>query len=274
MRVFIFILWLILGIIYWWIWDSGVESCCDNGSAKTTEITPVKKEPKVTKIINKSMLPLAFGWGAEKTILGDGFKVYKDSILNTLKNGEILEITGLYRKSETNTTKFTNLGIARAKKIRLLFPDIPDNRVRLFGKIVGEKDGEKSNNFVSALFRSAVNNENIKEFEDLALIYFPFNSTNKLDNSKIEKYLDEVAVRVKKTGKIVYLIGHTDSIGSDESNIVLGKRRAIVVRDYLISKGVSTQKIKVESKGESSPIARNDTSDGRAKNRRVELKIK
>ncbi len=274
MRVFVFILWLILGLIYWWIWDSGVDSCCKGDSTKTTEMIPVKKKTEPTKVITKSTLPLAFSWSEELTIKGDGFQAYKDSILNALKSGEILEITGLYRENEKNTTKFPNLGIARANEVRKLFSEIPDDRIRLFAKMIGEKDGERTNNFISARFKNAINNANIKEIDDIALIYFPFNSTNKLHSAKVEKYLDDVAVRVKSSGEKVYLTGHTDSIGSDESNIVLGKRRAIVIRDYLVSKGVSTGKIIVNSKGESAPIATNASSDGRAKNRRVELKIK
>jgi len=140
--------------------------------------------------------------------------------------------------------------------------------------LVGEGDGDKTNNFFSARFKNAVNNANIKEIDDVALIYFPFNSTNKLNSSKVENYLNDVATRVKKTGEKVFLTGHTDNIGSNESNIVLGKRRAVIVFDYLVSKGVSTSQIVTKSKGENSPIARNDSSAGRAKNRRVELKIK
>ncbi len=274
MRVFIFILWLILGIIYWWIWDSGVDSCCKGDSAKTTEIVPVKKTAESTKIIKKSTLPLSFSWSAEKTIKGDGYNAYKDSILNALKDGEILEITGLYRESEKNTTKFPNLGLARANETRKLFPEIPDNRVRLYGKLIGENDGDRTNNFISARFKNAINNENIKEIDDVTLIYFPFNSTNKLNRKKVENYLDDVAVRVKKTGEKVFLTGHTDNIGSDESNMVLGKRRAVIVFEYLVSKGVPASQIVTKSKGESSPIATNNSSAGRAKNRRVELKIK
>ncbi len=274
MRVFVFILWLILGLIYWWIWDSGVDSCCKGDSTKTSEIVPVQKKAEPTKVITKSTLPLAFKWSGEETIKGDGFKAYKDSILNALKDGEILEITGLYRENEKNTTKFPNLGIARANKVRELFSEIPDNRIRKFAKMIGEKDGDKTNNFISATFKNAINNANIKEIDDVALIYFPFNSTSKLQSGKVEKYLNDVAERVKSSGEKVYLTGHTDKIGSDESNHVLGIKRASVVRDYLVLKGVSIANIIIDSKGESAPIATNATSEGRAKNRRVELKIK
>lgn len=273
MRVFIIILWLILGVIYWWIWDRGVDNCCDGNNTTTTEQVAAKTQPETAKIIKKSDLPLAFNWDGEKTIQGERFNAYKDSILGTLKNGEIFEITGYYRSDEKNTTKFENLGLARANETRKLFSEIPDDRIRLFGKLTESNENDKSNKFVSASFRSAVNNENIKEVDDVALIYFPFNSTNKLNNAKIEKYLSDVAERVKKTGEKVSISGHTDDIGSEESNILLGQRRANVVKSFLISKGVSASQLITTSKGESSPVVVNSSSANRAMNRRVELKI-
>ena len=109
--------------------------------------------------------------------------------------------------------------------------------------------------------------------EDFKQTKTPSNSTSKLDNSKIESYFDDVAERVIKSGEKVNLIGHTDITGAEASNLRLGTKRANIVRDYLLGKGVPAGQISVSSKGENSPIASNTSSDGRAKNRRVELKI-
>lgn len=65
--------------------------------------------------------------------------------------------------------------------------------------------------------------------------------------------------------------GHTDSIGPDAYNQSLGQRRADSVRDYLVGKGVSSSRLTTSSYGESRPVATNDTDEGRALNRRVEL---
>ena len=65
--------------------------------------------------------------------------------------------------------------------------------------------------------------------------------------------------------------GHTDSTGSDELNRRLSYDRAITVRDYLITQGVEASTIDVEGLGPSRPVATNDTSEGRARNRRVEI---
>ena len=69
------------------------------------------------------------------------------------------------------------------------------------------------------------------------------------------------------------IIGHTDSKGSDAYNMALGMRRAVAVRDKLIEFGLDPARIiGVESRGESEPIAPNDTEQGRFENRRIEFK--
>ena len=69
------------------------------------------------------------------------------------------------------------------------------------------------------------------------------------------------------------IIGHTDSKGTDAYNMALGMRRAIAVRDKLLEFGLDPSRILgVESRGESEPIATNDTEEGRFENRRIEFK--
>lgn len=67
--------------------------------------------------------------------------------------------------------------------------------------------------------------------------------------------------------------GYTDSRGSDSFNQQLSQKRAEAVRGYLVSRGVPQERIQAAGRGEASPIATNDTADGRASNRRVEIII-
>lgn len=71
----------------------------------------------------------------------------------------------------------------------------------------------------------------------------------------------------------VIVIGHTDSIGSDEYNMRLGQRRAEAVKAYLVSKGIDSRTIRTESRGERDPVADNKTALGRAKNRRAVVEV-
>ena len=87
--------------------------------------------------------------------------------------------------------------------------------------------------------------------------------------------LDQVAEALKAQGsdKRMVVEGHTDSQGSDQINQPLSLNRATAVRDYLVSRGVSSEKISAVGMGSSRPIADNTTPENRANNRRVEIII-
>jgi outer membrane protein OmpA-like peptidoglycan-associated protein len=70
------------------------------------------------------------------------------------------------------------------------------------------------------------------------------------------------------------LVGHTDSVGSDEYNQRLSLRRAEAVRNHLVSQGINPARITVDGRGESQPEVPNDTEANRAKNRRVEITLR
>lgn len=71
----------------------------------------------------------------------------------------------------------------------------------------------------------------------------------------------------------VVLIGHTDAVGSKEANVLLSKRRANNVANYLVSHGIDSSRIEVKGVGENDPIASNATPEGRQQNIRVEMII-
>ena len=87
--------------------------------------------------------------------------------------------------------------------------------------------------------------------------------------------LDQVAEALKDQGDVKPMVveGYTDSVGSDTTNQKLSKDRAESVRAYLVSKGVPSDKITSVGKGKANPVASNDTPDGRANNRRVEIVV-
>ncbi|AZO91662.1 OmpA family protein [Pseudomonas sp. QLc11A] len=106
----------------------------------------------------------------------------------------------------------------------------------------------------------------------LSDLLFVFNQSDLTPTAKsqldalMSQFLDADVVSIK-------VVGHTDGVGSDAYNQALSERRASSVAEYLISQGVAPNKVTSEGKGESQPIADNETDEGRAKNRRVELHI-
>ena len=69
------------------------------------------------------------------------------------------------------------------------------------------------------------------------------------------------------------MVGHTDSVGSEEYNMTLSKNRAYAVTNYIKSKGISESRLNTNWFGETQPIHDNSTAEGRAKNRRVNVAI-
>ena len=101
-------------------------------------------------------------------------------------------------------------------------------------------------------------------------VNFDFNS-NRLTRVSMDS-LDVLAEALLRNPLIELEIrGHTDNRGDPLYNLDLSQRRADVVRDYLVAVGIEIRRLKAVSFGESNPIAPNDTSTGRALNRRVEI---
>lgn len=101
-------------------------------------------------------------------------------------------------------------------------------------------------------------------------IFFDYNKYELKAESFPE--LDRLAGFIKANKiKAVKIIGHTDSIGTDEFNIELSKKRANAVKAYLIGKGIPESSININGLGSSKPIDTNANENGRAKNRRVEI---
>jgi OmpA-OmpF porin, OOP family len=104
-------------------------------------------------------------------------------------------------------------------------------------------------------------------------IFFATGSNKLLAKSTVS--LNNVAKILKDNPSYIADIeGHTDNTGTEEKNDVLSEARAQVVADYLKSKGVSESQITSKGMGMRSPVADNTTPTGRARNRRVEMKIR
>lgn len=141
--------------------------------------------------------------------------------------------------NEIRKQKMINLPVLSENKIY--------NQVRIFVLF------EERNHFIleNLLFEnnSAVLNENSFQILD-----------------KLIDYLNDDA-----TG-IFEISGHTDNVGSSIDNFLLSQQRADVVVDYLISKGIKAERLTAKGYGESLPIADNNLPEGRAMNRRTEIK--
>jgi len=117
--------------------------------------------------------------------------------------------------------------------------------------------------------------EEIITFDPITLenIYFDFDSS--VIKPEFAVVLEKEAKKIfqDKAHKGIIIEGHTDSIGTAEYNQLLSERRSNVIKELLVSKGISASILTAKGVGEEKPIADNTTKEGRKRNRRVEFHV-
>lgn len=105
------------------------------------------------------------------------------------------------------------------------------------------------------------------------IVYFDFNGTTvtKEEKTKLDNFSKTMAEQKEATFNID---GFADSKGNDDYNMKLSQKRADAVVKYLKKKGINVKALEVKAYGEANPVGDNETEEGRAKNRRVEVKMK
>jgi OOP family OmpA-OmpF porin len=262
-------LWLIgllfAGYTAWCVnfWHCKVCHCCEDTTA-------------ATNAAEASGIPL-FNWNAEKPVDNPKFADWKKALIETKGHqGDTLLVTGFFRENEANGEK---LAIARATSIRdMLAPEFPSNRVTLAAKLVDDGLSEGGGAKESAEFswlKMILKKEDsaIIESDKDVILLFPYNSTEKERDPKVDAYLKELCEKNKATTSTFSVVGHTDDVGSSESNLDFGAARAKSVAKILGSNGIATTRITTNSKGESEPVAPNDNEEGRHQNRRVVITV-
>ncbi len=292
----IFLLWA-FGCRYWYVCK--IKNHC----GEKTEIVQDLRAKTLTlvdkgKTILKDYDHFRFDANSAVPILNDSNKGFIAKVKEYLdaNPGKKLTITGNYLESEKDISvgHLENLGLARADEIRklLVAAGISEDRMLLdanlltgagtnlsepisFGLLGDETAGTEGNpddygNDGKAIGAQAFSFTNMS-FSDAN---FDFSSAVFKPGPAFIAYADSVKIYMTEhQDKSLTLTGHTCDIGSDDSNLKLGKARARSVRDYFKNLGV-TAKIETASDGESNPAYSNKEEVTKAKNRRVVVQIK
>lgn len=268
MRSLALVLWLLLGLIYFGVWSCNKNECCPDTTISNLKLEESSNLQSENLVSEKPYI--SFIYSSDSAIANSRLHFYLDSIKNSIANKATkIEITGLYRASETNSSNYDNLGIARANAVKfLLEKSIDPNLIVLKSQLLSDSLLLSSAPFVSHSISIVL--PTVEEFDHKAIIHHSSNSTQWDKDPELMIYLSKLVERLSKGGKIA-ITGHTDDIGKDESNYVLGLSRAKEIKRFLVSKGINTSQISIDSKGESMPIDLNDTEEGRFKNRRTEI---
>lgn len=279
----VFLLFLVFALFARWYWVCQVHGICDDNKSvedvrlKTLSLTDGGRE------VYSGFDQFAFDPGDFRPRLNDNNRLFLDTIKAYLRadSSRNLTIIAYSRVSEKGQEIgiYENLGLARAAVIRraLIDDDVAESRISLDHGL--SEDESLREPLLFEIFTTP-DEFQVVQFSFTNMTYsdanFAFNSADFKPGEACRNYLDSVKIYVEKNPEtIIEIIGHTDNKGTQKYNLDLGKRRAENAREYLTNIGVTTE-IKINSKGESEPIAPNeiankDNPEGRQKNRRVQF---
>ncbi|MFK7774226.1 MAG: OmpA family protein [Saprospiraceae bacterium] len=285
---------LLLGILIFGLWASFARHwyvCEIKNHCEPQEIVVEPTAPERLQNLNLSFgdenilegyNQFSFQNGISQPTIDSSNLAFLDGIVSYMIDHEEkkLKITGRFLESESDIqVNFDdNLGIARAKAIEKMLIDlgIPGDRISLdYAMVQGD---ELTEPIVFEILETSDT--------ELADVQFTFNNMTFLESNfesdsdefnpgdAFLSYADSMKTFFElNPDKTLRIIGHADETGGDLYNKDLGYRRADSAKGYIANQvGIQTE-IKIESKGEKEPMATNETPEGRAKNRRINLII-
>lgn len=297
------LLTIIVGSILYWMFCCNCQ-CNKRGNDKHPQ--GKEKTEHLAKVKTASLLPFIVkdADGNLSLNVNDNFN-FKTSDANFMKpiseslqaelgklkdylaknNGKTLSIKGFYTADETNNSIYPNLGLARANSVKnyLSSLGISSNLMDTFGELkenlVANSEGYFKGATEFGVANAVDNSDALKTLAEeikanpLVLYFNTGQSSINLSSEQrqkianISRYLDKV------DGAKCLVTGHTDNTGDPQYHIPLGQKRADFAKNYFVRNGISENKIVANSKGDSQPIADNETEEGRAKNRRTVITI-
>lgn len=201
------------------------------------------------------------------------------------KPNRAIKITGLYKEGETNSSLFPNLGLARANAVKQILTNlnVPAQQILTEARVQPDLIFQKGKltggiDYSFADLEGTSDNEvaDLEKNLDIGplILYFQTNAQSLSLNTQQRQYFSDLNQYLSlKPNTTINVTGHTDNRGNRAYNIELARQRAAFAKGYLVRNGIKESQINVASKGPDQPITTNNTEEGRAKNRRVEISI-
>ncbi len=185
--------------------------------------------------------------------------------MNKTEKGAVIGATsgavvgGIIGNKSKNTALGAILGAAAGGAVGAVIGNKMDKQAKEMEKDLGETATVER---VGEGIKITFNSQLLFDFGEASL-----RNSNKDDLAKFAKTLKEYP----ETDLLV--VGHTDNVGSDAFNQDLSEKRAMAVSNQLTFEGVSSSRVKINGMGESQPVGSNESEEGRAQNRRVEIAV-
>jgi outer membrane protein OmpA-like peptidoglycan-associated protein len=254
--LFLFIGW---GILSWWWYTCKIKEVCPG--QQRTDLAIFDKEPGRM---------LFFRLNESEPVLNPNFAGLKTAFLNAVTPEDSLwsEVCDFLTEKNAN-----QLFHDRKAALQVLFPEF-GNRIAFLSARLSDKSAGIVNVELKVIKVASMEKE-LQALASQVVYHFNTGSSRKLIVAETEKTTATLVARLKTLPAYsLVLVGHADYVGGTEMNQALGLRRAEAIRKSLVKEGLNKAFLTIESRGENEPVADNSTKEGRAKNRRTELKIK
>ena len=204
------------------------------------------------------------------------FKV-KDSLfsyLNKNQNKELL-IIGWHKSNEIENN--SNFGIERANYLKKTLTKFGLNPDKISVSSTKEEYSYNESYYSGGveLVLQDISEEKVRKINKGIVaknLYTKFNSRKFIPDNTLLTYTSDLKnYLINNPEKSVKITGHTDNVGEESDNKIIGFDRATNVMNHFIANGIDKNKLKAFSEGENTPIAKNFSKEGRAKNRRIEI---
>ncbi|MFD1605035.1 OmpA family protein [Flavobacterium artemisiae] len=198
-----------------------------------------------------------------------------------------ITITGYAASDEKNATTFENLGLARANDVKNFFVSkgLSENQFNIKGQIIGTWKssadtllGPAEYTFADTITTTVTDEWTVlkdKINADPLILHFNTNqSSETLSDLEKQKVTDIAKYTEHVKEAVILVVGHSDNVGNRDANIVLAQKRADFSKKYLSKNSIDPARIETQSKGPDEPIGDNNTTEGKASNRRTVITIK
>lgn len=252
------------GSTYWYVCK--IKGLCEDDPQEVVEETPA---PVIEDATSGNLL---FSKSSAEPESNDATLATMDSVKGL--SADTLVITGHYYSDEENGAQ---LGLDRAANVLIMLKNNGfDKPARLESALAQGNIG--TDKYRAVAFAPIVNSGTgsdegftFTSTDTKIVINFPVASADPHGDRRLTDQLKSFAEKASSNGTKIKVTGHTDNTGTHDNNIYYGQLRADVITKLLIEYGMNKNNIDAISKGESEPIATNDTEAGRKQNRRVEI---
>jgi OmpA-OmpF porin, OOP family len=282
------VLWFVLGT--WWFTNSSCSSCNTTAASVSTTASAISSPSWPFTDSNwsyQSAAHLRFANSGSVPVVSAAVNTALDTVTAHGKQyapGKKIIVTGFYKTAEKNTSSFENLGFARAEAVKALLTakgydaklistaSIADdaNRYTLTADtLYGGATIDFAANAIAPVVAQAPANDSLGY-----TVYFSTGQADKNVEDGLRKFLAKANAYMKThPGKQLLVTGHTDNQGDAAKNQTLSENRAVYVKGLLVKNGVPNTGVTTAGKGQTDPIADNNTTAGMAKNRRVQITV-